>query len=44
MLLVGRVLWYINLCRLFNIKFCLYQYTFNLRFLNVYLVGKIFGK
>ena len=33
-------LWRINLCRLFNAKFCLYVYTFNQRFLNEYLVGK----
>ena len=38
------VLWHINLCRLFNAEFCLYVYTFNLRFLNEYLVGKIFDK
>ena len=43
-LLVGWILWRINLCRLFNAKFCLYVYTFNLRFLNEYLVGKIFYK
>ena len=32
--LVGLVLWRINLCRLFNAKFCLYIDTFNQRFLN----------
>ena len=42
--LVVWVLWHINLCRLFNDKFCLYEYTFKLRFLNEYLVGKIFDK
>ena len=36
------VLWRINLCRLF--KFCLYVYTFNQKYLNEYLVGKIFYK
>ena len=40
---VGWVLWHINLCKLFNAKFCLYVYTFNQRFLNEYL-GKIFYK
>ena len=40
--LVVRVLWFINLCRLFNAKFCLYVYTFNQRFLNEYSAGKIF--
>ena len=39
--LVVWVLWRINLCRLFNAKFCLYVYTFNQRFLNEYL-GKKF--
>ena len=34
--LVVWVLWCINLCRLFNAKFCLYVYTFNQRFLNEY--------
>ena len=42
--LVVWVLWRINLCRLFNAKFCLYVYTFNQRFRNEYLVGKIFYK
>ena len=42
--LVVWVLWQINLCRLFNPKSCLYAYTFNKRFLNKYLVGKIFYK
>ena len=41
---VGWVLWHINLCRLFNTKFCLYVYTFNQRFLNEYLLVKIFYK
>ena len=40
--LVVWVLWRINLCKLFNGKFCLYVLTFNQRFLNEYLVGKIF--
>ena len=37
---------HINLCRLFKAKFCLYIYiyTFNLRFLDEYFVGKIFDK
>ena len=38
------VLWHINLCRLFNAKFCLYVYTFNQRFLDEYQAGKIFYK
>ena len=42
--LVGWVLWHINLCRLFNAKFCLHVYTFNLRFLNEYFEGNIFDK
>ena len=29
---------------LFNAKFCLYVHTFNQRFLNEYLLGKIFYK
>ena len=41
-LLVGWVLWRINLCRLFNAKFCLYVYTLNQRFLIKYLDGNIF--
>ena len=41
--LVGCLgLWRINLCRLFNAKFCLYVYTLKQGFLNEYLVGKIF--
>ena len=40
--LVVWVSWHINLCRLFNAKFCLYVYTFNQRFLSEYLVGKIY--
>ena len=36
-LLVVWGLWRINLCTLFNAKFCLYVYTFNERFLNEYL-------
>ena len=43
-LLIVWVLWRIKLCRLFNAKFCLYVYTLSLRFLNTYLVGKIFDK
>ena len=39
--LVVWVLWRINLCRLFNPKFCLYIY---IPFTNEYLVGKIFYK
>ena len=39
--LVVWVLWRINLCRLFNDKFCLYIY---IPFTNEYLVGKIFYK
>ena len=42
--LVGWFFGHINLCRLFNTKFCLYVYTFNRRFLNDYLVGKFFYK
>ena len=43
--LVGWLdLWRINLYRLFNAKFCLHVYTFNQRFLNEYLEGKIFYK
>ena len=39
--LVGWFLWHINLCRLFNAKFCLHVYI-NQRFLSEYLEGKIF--
>ena len=42
--LFGWVLWHINLCRLFDAKFCLYVYTFNPSFLSKYLVDKIFDK
>ena len=40
--IVGWILWHINLCRLFNVKFCSYVYTFNLRFLNEYWIDKNF--
>ena len=40
--LVWLVLWHINLCMLFNANFYLYVYTFNLGFLNEYLVGNFF--
>ena len=42
MFLVGWVLRRINLCRLFNAKFCLRVYIFNQSFLNEYLEDKIF--
>ena len=44
--LVGRVLWHINLHRLFNAKLYIYIYicVFNQRFLNEYFVDNVLDK